>query len=524
MRPNTPDIPNTPERPTQAVGFLVHGRRPRSAFGPGKAPGLSLLLWAVALQASAFNSGSTGSDGTLNPSANTEIVLPPSGVLNYTSINIPTGVTVTFKRNALNTPVQVLVSGNVTVAGAINVKGGAGKDVGTAGGGNLADDGAAGLGGPGGFDGGTGGRSRSYPDTLKWVGGAGLGPGGGWGGQPVDSQGGCFSGRHGGMARHGLGAAYFGNGNNPNSYSNCSFVLPTPYGSEAIQPLIGGSGGGGGGGTSTFGGAGGGGGGGAILIAASGTLTVSGQILADGGNGGGATGAGSPGYGGGGSGGAIRLVATTVLGSGQLYARGGCNPTDCSTYYTQAANGRIRIEGDTVNFIGGSNPTGSRDVPGPVAAPNAPGILIATIAGQPVPANPTGSKDLTLPTPLTNPVTVGLTTTNIPPGNTIKLRVVPANGDPVEALSPAISGTTANGTTSVSISLPNGASTLQAIASFTVAIAMGDALSRFAQNERVERVEIASTMGGESTATLITLSGKRYPVPTALLQAYGVAG
>jgi hypothetical protein len=54
---------------------------------------------------SAFNSGSTGADGALAPAVPTfEVQVPESGVLNYTSINIPQGTTVKFKKNRLNTP------------------------------------------------------------------------------------------------------------------------------------------------------------------------------------------------------------------------------------------------------------------------------------------------------------------------------------------------------------------------------------------------------------------------------------
>lgn len=100
-----------------------------------------VLLASMGSSLAAFNSGSTGADGVLNPAVSTEIVLPPSGILQYTSINIPTGVTVTFKRNVLNTPVQLLVSGDVTVAGSIDIRGLDAKPTGTSGDGNQADDG-----------------------------------------------------------------------------------------------------------------------------------------------------------------------------------------------------------------------------------------------------------------------------------------------------------------------------------------------------------------------------------------------
>ncbi|RYG10465.1 MAG: hypothetical protein EON92_12605, partial [Burkholderiales bacterium] len=70
----------------------------------------SIVLAPFGLAHAAFNSGSTGADGVLNPAVSTRITLPSSGILNYTSINIPAGVVVTFKKNDLNTPVQLLVA------------------------------------------------------------------------------------------------------------------------------------------------------------------------------------------------------------------------------------------------------------------------------------------------------------------------------------------------------------------------------------------------------------------------------
>ena len=142
-----------------------------------------------------------------------------------------------------------------------------------------------------------------------------------------------------------------------------------------------------------------------------------------------------------------------------------------------------------------------------------------------MPAVPTGSADLTFPANLTNPVTINFATTNVPTGNTIKLRVVPSYGEPIEVLSPALTGTTASGATSVSVNLPQGASVLQAITSYTVTVAQADSLSRFAQNERVERVELTASMGGkDTTAQLITASGKRFTVPVSVLQLAGING
>src|SRR5882762_3331578 len=111
--------------------------------------------------ASAFNSGSTGADGAFRPTVNTTLTLPPSGILNYTSVIIPVGVTVTYVRNVANTPVVILATGDVTISGTLNVSGSSAPGAGAAGDGNAGDDGIPGLGGPGGFDGGRGGISNN---------------------------------------------------------------------------------------------------------------------------------------------------------------------------------------------------------------------------------------------------------------------------------------------------------------------------------------------------------------------------
>jgi len=121
--------------------------------------------------AQTFSSGSTGADGAFNPTANVTIPLPPSGVFNYTTVNIPAGVTVRYLRNTGNTPVTILASGDVTIAGTIDISGASGVQ--GSGSATLIGPGG-GAGGPGGFDGGTGSNG-----ILGVVGGTGLGPGGG---------------------------------------------------------------------------------------------------------------------------------------------------------------------------------------------------------------------------------------------------------------------------------------------------------------------------------------------------------
>jgi hypothetical protein len=101
----------------------------------------SLVLLAGHAAHAQFNSGSTGSDGAFAPTANQAVQLPASGIFNFTTINIPAGVAITFVPNANNTPVILLASGNVTINGSITVNA------------SNANGRVGGKGGPGGYRG-----------------------------------------------------------------------------------------------------------------------------------------------------------------------------------------------------------------------------------------------------------------------------------------------------------------------------------------------------------------------------------
>src|SRR6266550_5208462 len=169
----------------------------------------SLCLMASPAALAQFNSGSTGVDGALNVTTNTTLDLPPNGIFNFTTINVASGATLTFNRNVFNTPVYLLATGDVVIAGDISV-----NAVGR-------------LGGPGGFDGG-------FAAFANFPAGDGQGPGGG----KANISGGQY------------GVFAFGVQNSTNLYGN-----------TLLSPLIGGSGGAGSGPVP------GGGGGGAILVA-----------------------------------------------------------------------------------------------------------------------------------------------------------------------------------------------------------------------------------------------------------------
>lgn len=96
--------------------------------------GLPAIIFACVLtltaHAQTFSSGSTGADGALDlatmdcPNSVCKVQLPESGVLNYTTLNVPAGKSLGFKSNSKNTPVTILVQGAVTIDGSVGVSAG----------------------------------------------------------------------------------------------------------------------------------------------------------------------------------------------------------------------------------------------------------------------------------------------------------------------------------------------------------------------------------------------------------------
>jgi hypothetical protein len=302
---------------------------------------VAMVVLACASVQAQVNSGSNGSDGALdfsnltNLGYSTNVVINmadhPTGIYNYTFVNIPTNVTVSFIPNANNTPVYWLVQSNVVINGTVDASGQSPANT------------VGGIGGPGGWCGGS-------------VGSNGEGPGGG------------------GAGGYAAGGSYAGQG-----VSNGAYGGSTPgiiYGNIFLLPLAGGSGGGGGSGGfygSSWSG-GGGGGGGAILIASSSSIQVNGSIKSNGGNG--------HNSGGGGSGGGIRFVAPRFEGVGIIDARGG-NSGVCNGGY-----GRIRVDTFRSAFGGAfDNPfnLGSQFVIFPNQGQGAQ-LTIASVDGVPVSA------------------------------------------------------------------------------------------------------------------------------------------
>lgn len=437
--------------------------------------GLSFTLFLFLLSmdsyaAQTYNSGSTGADGVFAPTANVAVPVPPGGIFNFTTVNIPTGVTVTFIPNASNTSVTILAAGDVTISGTINLNGANGIINSSSG--NLINYG--GVGGPGGFSGGSGGPLGS--STIPSY---GQGPGGG------------------GVTTNG------------------TYGAPDAF--VSLIPLFGGSGGGGEGGYGRAGDSGGGGGG-AIVIASSTNIIVNGVITAKGGNGDGSCWQYSSGAG---SGGAIRLVASQLSGTGSLQAIGGTGHTGNPTYCTvgQAGDGRIRLEAYSLGFTGVLNPTAHTSVssaPGPVTSasipsPFIPTVSISSVAGVSSPATPGASfttADVTLPAGTSNPVPIVVTTANIPAGTTFTLKIMSLGWSTAFYNTSPSTGTFSNSTAGTSVTLPSGQiSLINAYASFTVPTQLA-ALYPLIDGEPVERVMVAANYGQASEVTFFTKSGK----------------
>jgi hypothetical protein len=261
---------------------------------------IALMLPVAPLHAQGFNSGSDGSDGAFTMNSDTTLDVPSDGIFNFTTVTITAG-SLRFRRNALNTPVFILATGDIQISNANTfVEGSAGS----------SNPPAGGSGGPGGFDGGDPGFQDIAP-------GAGHGPGGGAGGNATAAP----------TAAESAGAAAYGS-----TAQRASASDGATYGSPLLVPLVGGSGGGGGTGSASGPGVGGSGGGGAILLASNTRITVDGGgIFAR---------AASPGvqHSGMGSGGGIRLVAPVVGGNATLSVTGSFG------FDEQGGAGRVRLD------------------------------------------------------------------------------------------------------------------------------------------------------------------------------------
>ncbi len=391
---------------------------------------------ALAVAAPGGTHGSDGSDGAFAPLANLTLDLslaataswdtpsPVAGqgvydpdrwavVYKFTTINVPSGVTVTFANHPSGAPVIWLASGDVTIAGTLQLTGGAGHNT------NVVP--FVSTPGPGGFGGALGTSD----------GGGGFGPGG-----SDDISGFAGGGGHSAVGNGAPGGAIYGN--------------------AAILPLIGGSGG------STVSGAtnGAGAGGGAILIASDTQILVSGTIIADGGLEGAFNAAAGKG-----SGGAIRLIADTIAGTGNLLARGGDDQ-----FGTDGAAGRIRLETPNNLRGGSSNPASVWSATqGPVFPPApAPKLTVVSVATIPAPADPLAgidTEDVVIDDP--NMIAIEIAAENVPLGTQVQVRIVPLRGAVINVLSTPLAGTLGASSATATVALPRGRSEIQLRANWT---------------------------------------------------------
>ena len=355
---------------------------------------MALGCWLPVTSWAQVNSGSNGSDGAFNPTTNIVINMAdhPTGIYQYTSVSIPADVTVTFTPNANNTPVVWLVQNNVTMSGTVNLSG---QTSPAASGGPPT----GGLGGPGGGSGGNGG--------------------------PTPSSGQGYGAGTANLSKDGANASFATLGT-----TNAYRIPPgLTYGNVYLLPLVGGSGGGG---SAPFGG---GGGGGAILIAASGAISLNGQVLSWGGWGGGGPCSGA------GSGGAVRLIASRVYGSGLVYTLGGGYLPGGG-----GGNGFVRFDSYNNQFTGavsGQFTFGSQFIIIPTSG-QLPQLTVTSVGGVPVSASPTGllsTPDAVLSAQQNNPIPIVVSCANLPLNTLITVSITPANGLPVSAVGYNSTGT-----------------------------------------------------------------------------------
>ncbi|HUB79216.1 MAG TPA: hypothetical protein VMB03_10490 [Bryobacteraceae bacterium] len=407
---------------------------------------LSMGCAAFLASAQQFTSGSTGADGAYSPTVSGDfdpvaLGLDASGdnVFNFTTINIPAGVTIKLRASKLrNAAVTWLATGDVTIAGILDLSGASPVALNTAQPSQVAANRVLPEPGPGGYTGGLGSKAGVGAQ-------AGAGPGGG----PVPE--------------HELAAYYSCYGGNASfitsGYLNGSFEIgagPT-YSSFLLVPLYGGSGGGGGWDTTTTSanvGGTGGAGGGAIRIVSATQINVTGTINANGGTGGTASGATAGCPGGAGAGGAIHLVAPAILGNGSLSANSGASNVNGVV----VTNGIVRFSTNNSAFTGTA--TGGA-ILGPLFLPPAnstlatPSLSITQVNGVAVPPEAAGSylnPDVIINS--TGAVNVNLAAANIPLGTIVTLRITAETGaDNTISCSP-LAGSTASSIATCSATFP----------------------------------------------------------------------
>jgi hypothetical protein len=414
-------------------------------LAPAIVGSLATLVTSGAVYGQTFDSGSSGADGAFdltgtptgtiidfNPKS-LRVNKNPSGpfidpegdnVFHFTTITIPSGVTVKMSAKWTNGAVYWLASGAVNVLGTVELNGENGHE--------LTQTTATrkpSVPGPGGFPGGLGGNNHSQSRGRAQP---GAGPNAG--AAAADA---CVNGCY-----WGLGAAQ----------GRTNFLVP----------LVGGSGGGGGNRESfDVWGSGGGAGGGALLIASSTLVNVNSgaQILANGGNGGpGNGGCCRSNHGGAGAGGSVRIVAPVIQGSGTILVAGGTR-LNCCTDSSGGAAGRIRLEAFqhawTFNLVHPYTTGSPLSSFAPTTPP--PFIQVTGIAGQAVRADPTGAFDTADVTVNSDdPVELTIQARYVPVGTVPKVTLFSLEGNDQQLDASPLAGTLEQSTSTATVTLPPG--------------------------------------------------------------------
>lgn len=361
-----------------------------------------------------WESGSDGSDGAFSPAVSTEVDLglaaslcdcdgggqlndpcrwdcpspvPSRGVYDaeqfvivykYSTINVPAGVTVTFKNHPSNPPVVWLATGNVMISGTVNLNGRSGAV--------NAPIPTFTRPGPGGYEGGQGGHAGLSPIDSNRA--RGFGPGS----SPFGSSAAHASGEGGGAT----------------------------YGNSNVQPLTGGSGAGS---EPVAAYPGGNSGAGAILIASATSIVLpsGGTVSARPGSGGAPASAGS-----------IRLRSDTI--TAQTGSRIWADVPEGSQY----GHGRVRLEAFTLtnNSDIGNSSFSATNTPSVVFVASPPQLRITGICGEVAPPDPIAGI-MSTEVEFTNgsPCSIDIEATGIPVGTTVGVRIIPARGPIITATS-----------------------------------------------------------------------------------------
>lgn len=402
-----------------------------------KLPARLLILSACLLGRAAFAAivvpGANGTDGALTITEDTVIDLSqaPTGtwdqdntanagkgvydpekwavVFKYTDVTIASGKKVTFKNHATRAPVVWLVSGNVSIAGTVDLSGESVTSYNfdpilLKGGGSPSEP------GPGGFRGGSGWQGGNSLNS------AGFGPGGG-------------------RIRTTYYTKGYGSAGGYGTSSNTPWSTPAgqAYGNPSLIPLIGGSGGVGNREENSTGSSGGAGGG-AILVACQNSISFSsGKIVADGGRAWQYAGPRNAA----GSGGGIRLVCDSLIGGGALSAVGGSG----SDGAILPGNGRVRLERvlntNTISVVPSPSvldlaASSTAVLWAPAGSPKAKVLSVnaASAPSDPKASFGTYAPDVALPLGSTADVIVE--TENVEAASQVIVRITPRNGMAVE--------------------------------------------------------------------------------------------